>query len=105
MAIEVITKGQLPSKKSYRARCDHCAAIFRFLKEDSRPSPDPRDSGLSFVKCPTVGCTKEVWNSAWVEEPATPQLSILGNLSFPPGVRMRTAELRNGDDPNYYRDH
>jgi hypothetical protein len=58
MAVEIITKGQLPSERLYMKTCTNCRTLFRFKASDTEPdkSGDPRDAHLRHIVCPLPGC-------------------------------------------------
>jgi len=59
MAIEIISRGQLPGKKPYQGTCSYCKTKIKCLQEDGIviPAYDQRDGPSLAVECPECKAT------------------------------------------------
>jgi uncharacterized protein YbaR (Trm112 family) len=58
MAIEIITRGQLPEEKKFIITCKNCKTVFRCIQGDGRWESHRNESYFK-IQCPV--CKKELY--------------------------------------------
>ena len=61
--MKIIKEGKLPSQKVHRGQCMNCGAVFEFQEVEARFESFPRNESALVIRCPTVGCKKDVYVS------------------------------------------
>ena len=57
--MKIITPGNLPDSKIYRATCRKCGTVFEFERAEASVTYDKRDGVYLTVMCPLQGCKKD----------------------------------------------
>lgn len=58
--MKIITKGELPDTKPYRATCRKCSTVFEFFRGEAVYESDQRDGDFLRITCPLSGCKESV---------------------------------------------
>lgn len=53
--MKIIKRGTPPEEITNRKTCTKCHSELEYTRADIRSSPDPREQGWAFVKCPVCG--------------------------------------------------
>lgn len=68
--MKIISKGLPPEKRTYRATCTNCHAVFEFEKGEAKASPASlRDTELLKIDCPVCGRERHIDAAHWLEKP------------------------------------